>query len=170
MAAERFHVEPLNATHDGVGFASGFAALGRYCHEQIGQDVRRRLAAAFVLVDSAATAPAGFYTLSSLSLRAEHVPEGVRKRLAGYPSLPGILIGRLAIDERYQGQGLGTRLLKDALRRSLEASREVGAFAVVVQAKDEAARCFYVRYGFIQLLDNEFRLFLPMSTIDQALS
>jgi len=63
---------------------------------------------------------------------------------------------------RYRGQGLGEFLLLDALERSLLQSRRIGSVAVVVDAKDEQARYFYRRYGFIQFPDHPSRLFLPM--------
>jgi ribosomal protein S18 acetylase RimI-like enzyme len=81
--------------------------------------------------------------------------------------VPAILIGRLAVDRRYRGQGLGRLLLVDALLRSLAISRQVGAMAVVVDAKDDAARSFYEQYGFTRFVDHDNRLFLPMATIAQ---
>jgi hypothetical protein len=64
---------------------------------------------------------------------------------------------------------LGRHLLEDAFRRSLAISQQIGAFAVVVSAKDDAARDFYRKYGFISFGDNERQLFLPISTIATAL-
>jgi predicted ATPase len=77
------------------------------------------------------------------------------------------LIGRLAVDRDFAGQGFGTLLLMDALHRSLEQSQHMGAIAVVVDAKDNQARSFYERHDFKRLLDHEYRLYLPMKTIEQ---
>jgi predicted GNAT family N-acyltransferase len=77
------------------------------------------------------------------------------------------VIGRLAVDRHFAGQGFGKVLLVDALRRSLEQSRQIAARAVVVDAKDDAARAFYDHYGFRSLLEHQSRLFLPMKTIEQ---
>ncbi len=87
------------------------------------------------------------------------------KRLPRYP-VPVALLGRLGVDRRWSGQGLGSALLIDALRRVRVASDTLAVYAVVVDAKDERARAFYRRFGFIELPDSAMRLFLPMSTIN----
>ena len=87
------------------------------------------------------------------------------KRLPRYP-VPVALLGRLGVDRRRSGQGLGSALLIDALRRVRVASDTLAVYAVVVDAKDERARAYYKRFGFIELPDSAKRLFLPMSTIN----
>ena len=91
------------------------------------------------------------------------------KRLPHYP-VPVALLGRLGVDGRWSGQGLGSALLIDALRRVRIASDTLAVYAVVVDAKDERARAFYRRFDFIELPDSAKRLFLPMSTINDLLS
>ncbi len=91
------------------------------------------------------------------------------KKLPRYETYPAILIGRLALDQRYQGQGLGRLLLVDALSRCLDLSTEIGAIAVVVDAKDDKARAFYEHVGFLRLLDNAYRLYIPMASIAHLL-
>jgi GNAT superfamily N-acetyltransferase len=164
---DRYRFEPLDAHHNRADFSCGVEALDRYFRQQAGQDQRRRVAVPYVLVDPTTGAVVGYYTLSTLSILAESLPDEVTRRLPRYQALPAILIGRLALDQRYRGQGLGELLLMDALRCGLEISRQVGAMAVVVDAKDNAARAFYERYGFIRFLDHEYRLFLPMATVAQ---
>lgn len=78
--------------------------------------------------------------------------------------VPLIVIGRLAVDRRFQGQGLGRGLLKDALGRALLVSAVVGARAIVVHAIDSAAAAFYRRQGFVALPDDPQTLFLPIET------
>lgn len=165
MSEERYRVERLEARHDRGNFSCGVEALDSYFRQRAGQDQRRRLAVPYVLLDSTSGAVAGYYTLSSFSIVAASLPQEVTGALARYSAFPAILIGRLALDQRYQGQGLGEILLLDALRRSLEASQQVAAVAVAVDAKDDAARLFYERYGFQRFVDHEYRLFLPMATI-----
>jgi predicted GNAT family N-acyltransferase len=89
------------------------------------------------------------------------------KKLPKYPLVPATLLGRLAVDVRLRGKGAGEHLLMDALRRALEASREVASVAVVVDAKDDSAVSFYRRYGFIGFADQPRRLFLPMAVIEK---
>lgn len=87
----------------------------------------------------------------------------VIRKLPRYPTVPTTLLGRLAIDHRYKGKGAGRHLLMDALRRSMRS--EIASFAVVVDAKDEGARDFYRRDGFMPFQETPMRLFLPMATI-----
>ena len=158
-------IEPLGDTHDRAAFSCGVDPLDRYIKQQARQDVRRHLAGVMVLrlIQEPATI-AGYYTLSATSVTLEELPPTDRKHLPRYP-LPAILIGRLAIDRRYQKQGLGEYLLTDALQRSLRA--EIGAVAVVVDAKDDRARSFYERYGFQRFPEREYRLFLMMKTFEE---
>lgn len=106
----------------------------------------------------------GFYTLSSTALRLQELPEDIAKRLPRYPLVPATLLGRLAIDRRYHGQGWGRFLLLDALCRC--ATSTIASFAVVVDAIDDEARAFYLRASFLALPDSRHRLFRRMSDIE----
>lgn len=139
--------------------------LDRYLRQQASQDLARRAAAVFVLTERPAPAVLGYYTLSATSILLAELPEAIAKRLPRYPHVPATLLGRLAVDAKARGRGYGEQLLMDALRNSLSASRTVASTAVVVDAKDAAARQFYERYQFILLPESEHRLFLPMRVI-----
>lgn len=93
----------------------------------------------------------GFYTLSATATRLRDLPEDTAKRLPRYPLVPATLIGRLAVDRRYHGQGWGSFLLLDALHRW--SASEIASFAVVADAIDEAARTFYLHESFLPLPD-----------------
>jgi len=108
-----------------------------------------------------------YYSLSSRELRLDQLPEEIRKKSGRYNSVGVTLLGRMAVDSSQSGQGLGELVLMDALKRSLRAAQEVASFAVFVEAKDEDWAAFYERYGFIRLLDDKLKLFLPMKTIEQ---
>lgn len=123
-----------------------------------------------MLADLAAHLVAGYYTLSATSLAPTDLPADLARRLPRYLDLPAVLLGRLAVDSRYRGQGFGKLLLFDGLQRAYVHSDEVAAMAVVVDAIDDAARSFYERYGFERFLDDPGRLFLPMTTIAKLLS
>jgi GNAT superfamily N-acetyltransferase len=161
----RVLIEPLAAAHDRAAFACGVDALDHYLRTQAGQDVAKRVAAAFVLTEPPSSAVLGFYTLAATSLLLRDLPAATAKRLPKYPHVPATLLGRLAVDQRARGRGYGELLLLDALARSLAASATIGAAAVLVDAKDDAARRFYERYGFERLPDQPRRLFLPMRTV-----
>ena len=96
------------------------------------------------------------------------LPEVVIKKLPRYPSLPAIRVGRLAIDLKFQGKGLGGALLADAAARGLRA--EAAAFAMLVAAKDDAAVAFYEHHGFVRLATRPRSLFLALATAGKALS
>lgn len=125
-----------------------------------------RIAVVYVLHDTVEDRIAGFYSVSALSIE---VPEDKRKGLPKYSEYPATLVGRLDIDKDYQGQGLGERVLHDALGRALAGSRTVASYAVIVDAKDDQARDFYLRYGFMPLPTETHgrRLFIPMGTVEK---
>lgn len=160
--------EPLG-DHDRSAFSCGSETLDRYLRERAGQEQQRSVASCFVLVDRDTLAIVGYYTLSATAIVAKDLPRDLARRLPRYPNLPGILLGRLAVDARYQGQGFGRRLLVDALRRACDVTDQVAAVAVVVDAKDDAAAPFYESFGFTRFADEPLRLFLPIATI-RALS
>ena len=108
----------------------------------------------------------GYYTLSALGAEPAELTPDVAKKLPRYPLLPAFLIGRLARDLRYPGTG--SLLLADALTRCLRQTDEIGAVAVIVDAKDENAVTFYQKHGFILMQKTPHRLFLPTKTIARA--
>jgi GNAT superfamily N-acetyltransferase len=162
-----YRFEPFGEQHKPLrdSFTCGERALEEYLKTRARREMDHRIAVVYVLLDTVGGRIAGYYTLSSLSIE---LPEDMRKGLPKYPRYPATLIGRLAVDERYQGQGLGKRILLDALGRALAGSRAVASYAVIADAKDEQAEAFYSRYGFLPLpsADAERRLFLPMHTIE----
>ena len=162
-----FRVEALGSGHDRTAFASGSEALDRYFRTQASQDARKRVAAPFVLI-LADGAVAGYYTLSSTAIKLGELPVEAVRRLPRYPFVPATLLGRLAVDKRHQGKGFGRFLLADALYRALRS--EVASFAVIVEAKDEAARRFYEREGFLLLPETPMKLFRPMADIERLFS
>jgi predicted N-acetyltransferase YhbS len=107
----------------------------------------------------------GYYTLAASAVPFASLAKEIAKKLPKHP-VPVILIGRLAVDTKSQGQKLGAALLMDALRRSLELSEKVGVFAVEVLAIDDEAKAFYQKFGFVPLSDDERHLFLPMKTVE----
>jgi GNAT superfamily N-acetyltransferase len=163
-AKEAPRVEPLGSHHDRASFASGVETLDRYLRSQAGQDARKNMAAPFVLTlpDGAI---GGYYTLSATSVKLADLPDQITRRLPRYPLVPATLLGRLAVDRRFRGQGYGRFLLADALYRV--ARSEIASFAVIVDAKDEAARRFYERESFLPFADQSMKLFRPVADIKQ---
>jgi GNAT superfamily N-acetyltransferase len=159
-----FTFEPLGANHDRAAFSSANSALNNYLHKQAGQDLKKRVAAPFVMTPDGKTI-AGYYTLSQYAVDVGGLSEEMAKRMPKYPEVPATLIGRLALDKRFLGKGLGAKLLMDALRRSLDSSGQVASAVIVVDAKDKDAASFYKRFGFVELPGVEGRLVLPMRTV-----
>ena len=160
-----YRIEPLAKHHDRDGFSCGSAPLDRYLRQQARQDAAKRVAAPFVLVAPPALPILGYYTLSASVVAAHELPDDLARKLPRYPQLPVTLLGRLAVDQRLKGKGMGEFLLMDALRRSLEAAASIAAMAVLVEAKDAAAEAFYRHFSFLPLQQQPMRLYLPMKTV-----
>jgi GNAT superfamily N-acetyltransferase len=154
---------PLNAFHKKSVFNCGKALLDNYLHVQAKQDVKRKLAACFVLTDEHNKVK-GYFTLSSASISKGSLPEEMTKKLPAYEDLPVTLLGRLAVDSNYKGQGLGEFLLMDALRKCYDTSSSIGSMAVIVDPIDDSAVNFYRKFGFI-LLPDSGKMLLPMTII-----
>lgn len=162
MSSAPFELALLSGAHDRSTFNSGSVPLDRYLREQVNQDVRRRVAACFVAATEEKLI-VGYYTLASASLLLDELPASTGKKLPRYPTVPAVRMGRLAVDQVFKGQGLGSALLADALGRA--ACSEIAAYALLVDAKDDAAAKFYRHHGFIALPESPRTLFLPLATV-----
>lgn len=129
----------------------------------MGQDVRKRVASCFVLIEDGQSQPIGFYTLAATSLTLSDLPQSLVKHLPRYPIVPATLMGRLATDARYRRRGLGQLMLLDAFSRTLRS--EIATFAFVVDAKDAYAAAFYTAQGFLPLTADGRRMFVPMAEV-----
>ena len=107
----------------------------------------------------------GCYTLSTLSIDLNQLPEKPARKLPKHPVFAA-LIGRLAAGKAAQGQGVGKPLLADAIKRTLAVSDQIAIYAMVVDAIDDNAREFCEQFGFGRLSDDSPRLFLPLKSIN----
>jgi GNAT superfamily N-acetyltransferase len=165
MEPSRFRFERLATHHNRPAFESEDPELDHYFRHLARQDVRRRLTTVYVMDDADSGLVVGFYTLSAASVPADHLPEEVTRSLPHYKEFPALLIGRLAIDHRYQGMGRGGELLSAALRLAFQTTDHVGAAFVLVDAKNDLVQRFYERYSFAPILGDGLRLFLPMRSV-----
>jgi ribosomal protein S18 acetylase RimI-like enzyme len=156
-----YTIELLGAGHRRKEFSSGVAPLDRYLHELATQDMRRRVSNCFVACDDIGTI-AAYYTFASGSMPLTDLPIEQTKRLPRYGVVPAGLIGRLAVDQRFRGQRLGSALVIDAARRAAKSDQAV--FALIVDAKDESAVGFYRHLGFQPFNSRPMSLFLPIAT------
>jgi GNAT superfamily N-acetyltransferase len=165
----RFRFEPLDKKkHDRAAFSCEQESLDRYLKEHANQEIRKRVAAVYVLTPDGKTI-AGYYALSQYAIEAGELPSELLQQLhlPRYDKLPATLLGRLARSKEFKGHGLGELLLMGALKRALEHGRNIASVAMVVESIDEKARNFYGRYGFIEIPNHPSRLFMPMKTVAQ---
>lgn len=168
MAEPKFswEIQRLDRIHERDGFDCGVPLLNEWLRKLAGQYERRDLARTYVVAEKGQPKVLGYYAISNHQVSFDALTEDQAK---GLPTLdiPVVLLGRLAIDRTAQGQGLGEYLLMDALRRANHISQHIGIRAVEVHAINEAAQRFYLKYGFVSLLDDPHHLFLPMQVIRQ---
>lgn len=156
-----FHIRALDDALDATGFVCGNTQLDGYIRRYASQDLKRDVARVFVAFPVADPhCIAGYFTLSAASVNAATLPEALRRKLPRYP-VPVALLGRLAVDVNFQGQGLGSILLTDACIKVARASEVLAVAGLVVDAKDDSAIVFYRHFGFIPLPGQPTRLLLP---------
>jgi GNAT superfamily N-acetyltransferase len=158
-------IEPLNKNHNRLDFNCGVDELNLYLKKHANQDIKRYISRVFVAVSIAKPKIViGYYTLSSLSVDFEELPEEISKKLPKY-QIPAALIGRLAVSRKAQGYGIGRMLLADAIKRTIAVSDEIAIYAMFVDAIDKDAQRFYKQFGFIPVSDGSLRLFLPLKSV-----
>ena len=143
-------IESLNSEHKRTEFHCASEELNWYLRCYAMQDQRRRLNRCFVLTDSDCQRVIGFYTLSvtgiSRDLLAPHVAS---RKLGKYETIPAFLLGRLAVDQAFAGQGYGRTLLQDAIFRAK--ANDLSGLGLIVKAKNDAAMGFYLKNGFSEI-------------------
>ncbi len=159
------HTVALDSSHRKALFSCEEQSLTDYLRKQAGQDVKRKVALCFVHGDENGMIK-GYYTLSADGIDRAILPEELKKKMP-YKNLPVTLLGRLARDSQFKGQGIGELLLADALKRAYQASSEVASFAVVTDPINADATDFYKSFGFISLESG--RMFITMDTIKASL-
>lgn len=155
-------IERLSPHHDRNDFDCGVEELNSYLQRYSSQHERRGIGRTYVAIREGETRVLGYYTISSSAVAFDVVPENLPRH-----PVPVALVGRLAVDNSTRGQKLGEALLIHALRSALRAARIVGIYAVVVDALDESAKSFYLKYGFSELTDDHLHLYLPMKAIER---
>jgi len=157
-------IEELGANHDRSAFACGHASLDDFLKRFAGQNQKTGVSKTYVAVRRPSTVVRGYYSIAAGAVRFAALPEALRKRLPQYP-VPVAHLGRLAVDSSAKGQRLGESMLLDALARIMGAAESIGIHAVEVLAIDDAAKRFYLKYGFVELLDDPHHLYLSIKTV-----
>lgn len=158
-----YQIRPLDASVNTASFQCGRDPLDEYIRRYASQDVRKNVARVFVATpENDPEQLAGFFTLSAGSVSCSSLPASLARKLPRYP-VPVALIGRLAVDMKFQGKGLGSILLADACQKVSRASSVLAVAGIIVDAKDGEAIAFYEHFGFIPLQGQADRMMLPAS-------
>ena len=170
MSLPDWRETPISTAHDRQVFDCGDVHLNEFLCRHARQSHEKGGAKTFVAapVDDARHV-LGFYSLSPASIDYARTPALVRKGLAKY-EVPVFRLGRLAVELKMQGHGLGGQLLLAAGRRCIHAAAEVGGIALLIDAKDDRVAGWYKTYGALSLLDAPLSLVLPLATIAAALT
>lgn len=166
MVVNRFSFHLLDKSFDREPFDCGVAPLNAFLKSRARQSQNKGFNRTYVAIaeNDPRKTIVGYYAVSMGQIELNSLPDESRKSLPRHP-IPVGRIGRLAIDKSMQGKGLGREVLVDALKRVRDASKIVGAFAVIVDAKNESAKRFYQKYGFLPLADDPMTLFLAIGSI-----
>jgi GNAT superfamily N-acetyltransferase len=162
-------ISELSGRHDRESFDCGSPELNNYLWQIAAQHIRKSLARVYVAhEESRPERIVGFYALNGCEIQSDELPEWLRKK---FPRrVPAVRLGRLAVAREYQGQAIGELLLFHAMWNVGQVDAIVGAVALLVDAKDERAKRFYSKYGFLELPDRPLNLFLPITRVREAVS
>jgi GNAT superfamily N-acetyltransferase len=154
------NVVPLEAEHDRGQFDCGVPLLNEYLKERAGQHAKKEITRTYVVLADGTNRVIGYYSLCAGALAFSIVPENLP-----HHQIPTVLLARLAVDLSAQGQSIGRLLLLDALTVTRLIADSIGVYAMSVDALNQAAHNFYLKYGFKALLDDQLHLYLPLKTI-----
>ncbi len=164
--------QPLQESHDRKSFDCGVPQLNEFLQKTARQHRDKGLSNTYALVDeSDPVTIIGFFTLSFLEVDIEKLPFQYSRNLPKKSRIPAAKLARLAVAKAFHGKGYGALLLTEAIRRVISVVNVAGAITgFFVDAKDTKASSFYIYFGFIYLLDDQLKLFLPLKTLLHLLS
>ena len=157
--------QPLRADHDLSGFECGAPVLDEWLRKRAPGNEASGASRTYVVSEGARVL--AYYSLATGSVEHSHAPGRVRRNLPD--PIPVMILGRLAVDVRVQGQGIGRGLLKDAILRTLNAAEIAGVRAILVHALDETAAAFYRNNGFLDSPIDSLTLMLPLAQARKGL-
>ena len=164
-------IELLAKSHDRDGFDCGSEPLNLFLKQTARQHAARGISRTFVLVEEGALESKpilGFFSLNLCQIKSESLSAEEAKKLPR--DVSGIRLGRLAVAKEYQRQGIGKTLLIAAMGKFIEIFNSAGGIGLFVDAKDQDAKRYYEQFGFVSLPSNALELFLPVRTIQDALT
>jgi GNAT superfamily N-acetyltransferase len=149
---------PLNRDHRTTGFDCSIASLNEWLLRRALKNDYTGGSRTYVVCDG--NQVVGYYAIAAGSIARGEAPGPIRRNMPD--PIPALILGRLAVDHRHQGAGIGQGLLKDALARSINVSEQVGARVLVVHALNAKAEAFYLKHGFVTGLLVPNALFLSL--------
>jgi ribosomal protein S18 acetylase RimI-like enzyme len=164
-------IERLAQSHGRDGFDCGSELLNLFLKQTARQHAARGISRTFVLVEEGASEPKpilGFFSLNLCQIKSESLSAEEAKKLPR--DVSGTRLGRLAVAKEYQRQGIGKTVLVAAMGKFMEIFNTAGGIGLFVDAKDHDAKRYYEQFGFVALPSNELELFLPVKTIQAALT
>ena len=173
MGVEKLSIQPpvpLTSTHLVTDFDCGVDSLNEWLGKRAWKNQAIGVSRTFVVTKSGAPFQEiviGYYCLSSAAIDRIELPKPKQRNMPD--PIPAVLIGRLAVDVRYQGQKIGLSLLQDALCRIVAASKSIGVAYILVHALDDAAKRFYEINGFVAIPEQPLTLFLSVATATMAM-
>ncbi|WP_031435066.1 GNAT family N-acetyltransferase [Methylomarinum vadi] len=157
---------PITEDHDITDFDSGEISLNNWLQKRALKNQAAGASRCFVVCND--NKVIGYYCLSAGAISHEASPKSMRRNMPD--PLPVILLGRLAVDQRYHNQGIGQELLRDALLRAVNVSKDTGVFAILVHALSEPAKQFYLSRGFVESTIQPMTLMMTLETIRSILA
>lgn len=157
---------PIRPDHELQDFDSGEPSLDDWLRRRALKNHVSGASRCFVVC--AGLTVVGYYTLSAGAIGHEAAPRAMRRNMPD--PLPVLLLGRLAVDRRYQDQGLGKALLRDAMLRAVTVASDAGVFAILLHALSDRARRFYLSRGFVESPLQPMTLMMTLATVRSILS
>jgi GNAT superfamily N-acetyltransferase len=157
-------IELLTAGHERGTFDCGKSPLNSFIRQHAPINNERGVSRVYVIVRGPHQQVLAYYAASAGTFLRDHLPLDEQTGLPRYP-LPTAHLGRLAVDLSCRGQRLGEFLLFHFLKTACDVADRIGVFAVDLFSKDDDAKRFCLKYGFIPLQDDPFHLYLPMATV-----
>jgi ribosomal protein S18 acetylase RimI-like enzyme len=184
--ASRFVIEPLDRLrHDRAAFSCGVPRVDNFLARTAAKQMDADIARVFVITEGTvvgneakeAAKILGFYALNAHEIAYQMLPPGHAMQRPSHGAIPAAFVSMIGVDKSHQGQGLGERLLMDALARIVRTSDEIGLSVVRLDVLDDGdaiamrrRKALYEAFGFQPLPSNEWMLFMPIETARQIVS
>lgn len=162
---ESFIIRPYQKGDNKYSFSCGVPELDHYFSAVLSQDIKRNLAAGYVLWDDEGATVAGYFTISSIHIVLDQIPDQYKKKLP-YNEVPFLLLGRLAIDQGYKGCGLGKNLLMSVFELTCRLKAQMGVWGLAVDPVNQEAEDFYSKFDFQKLPADE-RMFINVQSLEK---